>query len=72
MTFANRLKRIAALEQAEPDTERGRPYLYFRGRQTRDEALAFAGLTDHEGPTFAIEVIGVKSAQRSSQVGAPA
>jgi hypothetical protein len=68
MTFANRLKRIAALEQAEPDTERGRPYLYFRGRQTQEEALAFAGLTDHQGPVFPIEIIGVKPEPRSNVV----
>jgi hypothetical protein len=60
MTFANRLKRITALELVQPDTERGRPYLYFRGRETQEEALAFAGLTDHEGPTFAIQIIGVR------------
>ena len=30
----------------------GGPFLFFACRQTYGEALAFAGLTDHDGPVL--------------------
>lgn len=60
-TSAN-LKRLKALERVEPVEDHGRPFLFFPQRQTYEEALAFAGLVDHEGPVFPIRVVGVKPA----------
>ena len=57
-TSANQ-RRLKALEGVEPVEDHGRPFLFFEGRQTYDEALAFAGLTDHPGPMFPIRVIGI-------------
>lgn len=53
-------KRLDALERAEPAVDHGRPFLFFPERQTFEEALAFAGLDDHDGPVFPIRVVGVK------------
>ena len=64
-TSAN-LKRLRALECGEPVEDHGRPFLFFEGRQTYDEALAFARLTDHPGPVFPIRVIGVAAATHAS------
>ena len=51
---------LRALERVEPADDSGRPFLWFVGRQSYEEALAFAGLVDHEAPVFPIQVIGVK------------
>jgi hypothetical protein len=63
---ASRWRRVEALEWAEPAGDRGRPFLFFPSLQTYEEALAFAGLTDHEGPVFPIRVIGIEPEPRQS------
>jgi hypothetical protein len=49
------------LEAMEPDATFGRPFLFFPSLQTYEEALAFAGLADHDGPVFPIRVVGLKA-----------
>jgi hypothetical protein len=48
------------LEGASSVENLGPAFLWFAGRQTYEEALAAAGLTDHEGPVLPIRIIGVK------------
>jgi hypothetical protein len=56
------------LEGASPVDDHGRPFLFFPSLQTYEEALAFAGLTDHEGPVLPIRIIGMKpDAARAEQ-----
>jgi hypothetical protein len=52
-------RRLAVLELADPTPEQGRPFLFFSSLQTYQEALAFAGLADHDGPVFPIRVVGL-------------
>ena len=53
-------RRVKSLEAAQPADDHGRPFLFFPQRQTYEEALAYAGLVDHDGPVFPIRVVGVK------------
>jgi hypothetical protein len=63
---ANLSRRLKALEGASPVEALGPAFLWSVGRQTYDEALAFAGLTGSEPGLLAIRLIGVKPEPRSA------
>lgn len=52
-------RRLRRLEGQLPAECRRRPFLFFPGLQTYEEALEFAGLADHDGPVFPIRMIGI-------------
>jgi hypothetical protein len=61
MRIRQRLERLEAQQATE---DHGKPFLWFDGWQTYEEALAYAGLTKHDAPVFPIRLVGVEPAPR--------
>ncbi|MEO7551014.1 MAG: hypothetical protein ABIT09_07730 [Croceibacterium sp.] len=57
---------MTALEAREPAVDLGMPFFWFPKSQTYEQAKAHAGLSDHDGPVFAIRIVGVSPVARAA------